>query len=319
VAVPKPRKPPSEPLSYRPISLLPSISKILERLVTKRILQQTKEKRIIPNEQFGFHRHHSNTAQVTRLADFITDGYNLRKHTGLITLDLEKAYDTVWIHVLLTKLISFKFPAYLIHFLHSYLSNRSSSVVVSDDNSAYKFITAGLPQGAVLSPILFSIHTADFPRTSHVHTAMYADDTALYSQSWRIDTISRRLSHAMDRISRYCKRWRLKLNIEKTTATIFTKRRPSYPDSIQVEGIEIPWTRIVKYLGLHLTSTLNFNLHTKNLAQKALGILITMFPLLGRQSILEMNIKIQLYKAIIRSTMSYAAPVWFGISDSTYR
>jgi hypothetical protein len=179
--------------------------------------------------------------------------------------------------------------------------------------------TAGLPQGAVLSPILFSIYTADFPRTPRVHTAMYADDTALYSQSWRIDTISRRLSHAMDRISRYCKRWRLKLNTEKTTATIFTKRRPSYPDSIQVEGIEIPWTRTVKYLGLHLTSTLNFNLHTKNLAQKALGTLITIFPLLGRKSILEMDIKIQLYKAIIRSTMSYAAPVWCGISDSTYR
>jgi hypothetical protein len=259
------------------------------------------------------------TAQVARLADFITDGYNLRKHTELITLDLGKAYDSVWIHGLLYKLISFQFPAYIIHFLHSYLSNRSFSVAVSDKVSPYKLLTAGLPQGAVLSPILFSIYTADFPRTPHVHTAIYADETAIYSQSWRIDTVSRRLSRALDRISHYCTRWRLKLNIEKTTATIFTKRRPTYPDSIQVEGIEIPWTRTVKYLGLYLTSTLNYNQHIKNLAHKALGNLITIFPLLGRQSILVMDIKLHLYKAIIRSMMTYAAPVWCGISDSTYR
>jgi hypothetical protein len=180
VAIHKPRKPPSDPLSYRPISLLPSISKILERLVAKRILQQAKEKSIIPFEQFGFRRHHSTTAQVARQADYITDGYNLRKHTGLITLDLEKAYDTVWIHGLLSKLISFHFPAYLIHFLHSHLSNRSFSVAVSDEHSPYKLITTGHPQGAVLFPTLFSLYTADFPRTPHVHTAMYADDTALY-------------------------------------------------------------------------------------------------------------------------------------------
>jgi hypothetical protein len=150
-------------------------------------------------------------------------------------------------------------PLSSLHFLHSHLSNRSFSVAVSDEHSPYKLITTGLPQGAVLSPILFTIYTADFPRTPHVHTAMYADDTAIYSQSWRIYTVSRRLSRAMDRIRHYCTRWRLKLNIEKTTATIFTKWRPSYPDSIQVEGIQMPWTRTVKYLGLELTSTLNYN------------------------------------------------------------
>ena len=83
--------------------------------------------------------------------------------------------------------------------------------------------------------------------------------------------------------------------------------------------MEIPWTRTVKYLGLLLTSTLNYNQHITNLAHKALGNLIAIFPLLGRQSILVMDIKLHLYKAIIRSTMTCEAPVWCGISDSSYR
>jgi hypothetical protein len=97
------------------------------------------------------------------------------------TIDLEKAYDTVWINGLIFKLICFKFPMYLIKFIHSYLSNRSFSVTLSDISSPIKYTAAGLPQGAVLSPLLFSIYMADFPRLPHIHTALYADDTAIYS------------------------------------------------------------------------------------------------------------------------------------------
>jgi hypothetical protein len=240
VDIHKPRKPPSDPGAYRPISLLSTISKILERLVAKRLSRQAIGGGIIPPEQFGFRKHHSTTAQLTRLTEFIAHGYNIRKHTGLITIDLEKAYDTVWINGLIFKLISFKFPAYLIKFIHSYLSNRSFSVTLSDASSPVKYTAAYLPQGAVLSALLFSIYTADFPLFPHIQTALYADDTAIYSQSWRTDTVSRRLSRAMDRICKYCTRWRLKINIGKTTATIFTKRRPQYPEPLHMRDWRFP-------------------------------------------------------------------------------
>jgi hypothetical protein len=123
----------------------------------------------------------------------------------------------------------------------------------------------------------------------------------------------------MDRICKYCTRWRLKISVGKTIATIFTKRRPQYPEQIHMEGLEIPWTNSVKYLGLHLTSTLNYTQHVKQRALKAIGNLITLFPLLARDSTLTMKIKLHLYKSIIRSTMTYAAPVWCAISDSTYQ
>jgi hypothetical protein len=104
---------------------------------------------------------------------------------------------------LLYKLISFGFPAYLIQFLHSYLTNRSFYVTVAGYRSPTKQISAGLPQGAVLSPVLFNILTADIPRITHIQLALFADDTALCTQSWRTDTIAKRLTTAANRLLTY--------------------------------------------------------------------------------------------------------------------
>jgi hypothetical protein len=287
--------------------------------VTKRLARQALREGFIPNEQFGFRKHHSTTAQLARLTDFIIHGLNTNKHMDTITLDFEKAYDRVWINGLLFKLINFKFPAYLIKFLHSYLSHRSFSVALSGITSPTKYPMAGLPQGAVLSPILFTLYTADFPRIPHIHTALFADDTALFTQSWRIDTISRRLSRALGRILNYLSRWGLKVNIDKPKAIVFTKRRPTHPAPIRLEGVTIPWTTEVIYLGLKLTSTLNYSIHIKRSALKALGNLVNLFPLLAKESALSTAIKLHLYKASIRSTMTYTAPVWCSVSTSTYQ
>jgi hypothetical protein len=223
LAIPKPKKLPQDPGSYRPISLLPALSKLLERTVAKRIERYARQKRIIPDEQFGFRKRHSTTAQLTRLTDTITHGYNVNKHTGMVLLDIEKAYGTIWVRGLIYKLITFDFLAYLILCLLSYLTHRSFSVTVSGYCSPTKHISAGLPQEAVLSSILFTIYTADIPRLPHIQLAVFADDTAIFTQSWRTDTITRRLTNAVDRLLSYFSRWRLKVNLSKTDAIIFTK------------------------------------------------------------------------------------------------
>lgn len=201
----------------------------------------------------------------------------------------------------------------------SYLNQPTFSVSVSGYHSTPKNITAGLPQGAVLSPILFTIYTADIPKIPHIQLALFADDTALYTQSWRTDTITRRLTDAVSRLHTYFAKWRLKVNPSKTDAIIFTKRRPHPPKQIMMEEVEIPWTHEVKYLGLQLTSTLNYSSHTKLATRKAIGILVQIFPLLAKESTLSVATKLQIYKAVIRSTLTYAAPTWCSISKSTYR
>jgi hypothetical protein len=201
----------------------------MERIVKTRLVRHANKERIIRNEQFGFRKKHSTTMQLARLTNNITRGYNMRKHTGLVLLDIEKAFDTVWAKGLLYKLIKYQFPTYLIQFLKSYLSDRTFSVTIDGFSSLMSNTYGRAPQEAVLSPILFTLYTSDFPKTPFVQTAMYADVTALFSQSWRPATIARRLSYAITRLTSYFTLWRLKGNMDKTEAILFIKRRPVQP------------------------------------------------------------------------------------------
>jgi hypothetical protein len=189
-------------------------------------------------------------------------------------------------------------------------------VVVDGAPSSCRTQLAGRPQGAVLSPIIFTLYISDIPRIPHVQLALYADDTALLTQSWRTDTIARRLSIAVDRLIKYFTRWRLRVNTTKTEAIIFTKRRPLPPARLCIDEQEIPWAKEVKYLGLHLTPTLTFTTHVRRAAHTALGYLTNLFPLLARDSTLTVNTKLQLYRASIRFTLTYAASVWCSSSST---
>jgi len=122
-------------------------------------------------------------SQLARIADFITHGFNFRKHTGMGILDIEEAYDTVWLAGLLFKLISLHLPDYLLFFLKSYLEGRTFTAHLNDTTSTPKPTPSGLSQGAVLSTTLFSLYISDMLHPPHTHFALYADGTALLSQS----------------------------------------------------------------------------------------------------------------------------------------
>jgi hypothetical protein len=153
----------------------------------------------------------------------------------------------------------------------------------------------------------------------HIQLALFADDTALCTQSWRTDTITKRLTTVANRLLTYFTRWRLKVNPAKTKAIILTKRRPTIAGKIRLENVEIPWSPSVTYLGLRLTSTLNYSSHIKRPTEKALGTMVQLFPLLAKESTFSITTKLQLYKAVIRPTLTYAAPIWCSMSTSSYR
>jgi hypothetical protein len=139
-------------------------------------------------------------------------------------LNIEKAHDTVWLAGLLFKLISFYLPDYLLFFLKSYLEGRTFTVHLNDTTSTPKATLSGLSQGAVLSTTLFSLYTSDMP---HTHFTLYADDTALRSQSWRLVTITRRPSNAITILRQYFTTWKFRLNTHKNENILFSKRRPA--------------------------------------------------------------------------------------------
>ena len=163
IPIPKPNKPPSDPSSYRPISLLSTVSKLFERIIATRLASYVSQQHLLPHEQFGFRKKHSTVSQLARISDYISIGYNLHKYTGMVSLDIGKAYDTVWINGLLYKLTSFKLPTYLIHILKAFLTDRSFIVRLTDTFSTPKITPSGPPQGTVPSTTLFAIYISDMP------------------------------------------------------------------------------------------------------------------------------------------------------------
>lgn len=154
-AIPKPGKDITNPVNYRPISLLPTMSKLLERIILVRLEQHLQTAQIIPDQQFGFKQGHSTNHQLVRLVKAIKTGFGMKKSSGMVSLDIEKAYDSVWQDAILHKMVVADFPIRLVKIVQSFLKHRSFQVTVNGTFSEKKTIPYGVPQGSVLSPTLY--------------------------------------------------------------------------------------------------------------------------------------------------------------------
>ena len=259
IVFPKPGKNLRDPTSYRPISLLVTCGKVCEKAADSRYGWHIEDNNILPNEQFGFRKRHSTTQQLLRVTDKITDAFNEKRYTGIVFLDVAKAFDRVWHHGLICKMIDLNFPTYLINFTQSYLSNRSFSVHIESASSTYRPILAGVPQGSIIGPVLFNLFTYDIPTSlPNVQLAMYADDVAIIAQSLRPTQLGEYLQPALDTLYNWYRENRMTLNTGKTTATLFTRlRKDLTPPGISINGDQIAWSPTSLYLGALLDSKLN--------------------------------------------------------------
>lgn len=318
IPIPKPGKDQSVSSNYRPISLLSSLSKIFEKVILKRIILHLSTNDILPDEQFGFRQNHSCNHQLTRLTKHIKKSLSKKHSTGMLAFDIEKAFDSVWHKGLVHKMFTLKFPLYIIKLILSFLSKRSFQVSLNGTTSKSYNIVAGVPQGSVLSPTLYNIYTSDLT-ISRCEKGMFADDTTIQFSAKNPGKILNNLNSASKELSDYCSTWKIKLNDSKTKAAFFTRRKASrwYPsDEITVLTSKISWDNSIKTLGLTLDKTLTFNKHIDLSVEKALKLIAVLYPLLNWKSKLNTSNKLSVYKAIIRSTLLYACPVWNGCAET---
>lgn len=310
----KPGKPTDLPSSYRPISLLPTLSKVFEKLIFQRLLPIVETQHILPDHQFGFRYHHSTIHQTHRLVNKIHDAIESKQYCSAAFLDISQAFDKVWhigLHLKLRQLL----PLNYFLLLKSYLSNRHFIVKVGDEFSNLSPIHAGVPQGSVLGPLLYLLFTNDLPTSPYTTTATFADDTAILASDPNPVTASLKLQNNLNSIENWLSLWRLKANETKSYHVTFSNRKATCPP-VYLYNEPLPQTTEVKYLGFHLDRRLTWKKHIFN-KRKHLGILLTKLHwLLGRRSKLTLNNKLLIYKIIIKPVWTYGIQLWGSASNT---
>lgn len=303
--------------SYRPISLLSCLSKIYEKIIHKRLINYLEENNIIINEQFGFQKNKSTTAQLARIVNNITINYNINRITSVCTLDLEKAFDTVWIEGLVYKLDVNKVPDHLTKTIESFLNNRTFQVKINNSMSPKTNIPNGTPQGAILSPTLFAIYINDIPSHTNTKLALFADDTAIIAESKNVILSTKYLQRHLNTLYDYFTKWKVQINPEKTSLIHFTKKRikQNLPE-LHWNGTPINISKCIKYLGVHLDVGLSYKQHITETVKKANRALFALYSMLNRFSPIEKELKLYIYKAYLRPILLYSCPIFSNCSKT---
>ena len=261
IAILKPGKDPDNPKSFRPISLLCHTYKLLERIILNRIVDLIDEQ--LNNEQAGFRKGKSTTGQLLNLTQHIEVGFQERKVTGAVFVDLTAAYDTVNHQRLLQKVYHLTNDLQLTRFIKTMLEDRRYYVELDGQKSRWRKQKNGLPQGGVLAPTLYNIYTADIPTTEETRNFIYADDLCITAQAYSFEEVEKNLSKGLIKLSRYYEENQLKANPTRTQISVFHLRNKHAKRHLKVEwnGTDLQHSDHPIYLGVKLDRTPTYEQH----------------------------------------------------------
>ena len=310
--------------NYRPISLLITMSKILEKIVYKRTYTFLEKMNQLYNSQYRFRAKHSCEQAVSELLSQIVKGHKQNKLTVAIFLDLSKAFDTLSHDVLLNKLYKYGIRGTTLDWFKSYLTERTLQVKChTDDNGTITYsrnykIDIGTPQGSCLGPLLFIIFTNDLHRNLvYTNCILFTDDTTIYYTHENLRYLQWCLEEDLKIIADWFKANQLTLNIGKSVCMVFSRgkmQKLSGPLSIKIENLSLPVVTSFKFLGIWLDKDLNWNVHVNKLITK---IKQNLHMLRQGKNFLNQHAKKILYYAQIYSHLSYGIITWGNMIDNT--
>lgn len=305
-------KPLHSPSSYRPISLLPIMAKVFEKLFLSRLYPILDP--LIPSHQFGFRSSHSTIQQCHRIVDTISSSLERKEYCSGVFLDVAQAFDRVWHRGLLSKLKNILPSTYYL-ILSSYLSERYFSVSYGSATSPSYPQLAGVPQGGILSPILFIIYTADMP--THPATSLFgfADDTAILTSSPNPFLASQAIQEHLGLLEPWLSKWRFKVNPDKSSHVTFSLRHSSCPP-VSINSQPIPEKSQTTYLGLILDKRLTWSPHITSKRTETNRRYKLLLRLLDQRSKLTIENKRLIYITILQPTWTYGIEVWGSAKPS---
>lgn len=309
--------------NYRPISLLPTIAKILEKIINVKLVNYIEKNNILSQNQFGFRKNKSTEDAIESLVTSVAKNLDNKNKCLAIFLDLAKAFDTVSIPLLICKLESIGIRGVQLDLFKSYLSNRSQAVKIGEYLSSNVDVSFGVPQGSVLGPTLFLIYInslceIDIPQ---VKIITFADDTVLVFQHTSWSSVKKIAEKGLREVSKWLDFNLLTLNIKKTKYITFSIRKNLQPDqnfalkahSLDCDNFNIcqcPFltsTNSIKYLGIEIDNNLNWQQHLSNLKTK----IRKLTPIFKRiRNLKDDKTNKMLYFTLCQSITSYGISAW---------
>lgn len=314
-------KNPEDPKSYRPISLTSCLGKAMEKIITKRLNWHLENYNYLQPSQAGFRTDRSTTDHIVQLKQYVKLGFNKGKSTTAVLLDITKAYDYTKSEGILFKLSRMEVTGQILKWIESFLTGRSVNVRIGDKYSTSRNIFKGVPQGAVISPLLFNVMMSDIPTPpDSIITLTYADDVLAACHAKNPGDAEAVLQPYLERLSKWGRKWGLQFSAEKSTCITFSRshKTPVSP-LLFLQGRRIVPTSSAKFLGLTFDRKLNWKDHINNVIEKYVKARPIFSIIAKRNYGPNLRTLSLLYKTLIRSISDYGLIVYGNASVSNLR
>ena len=265
--------------NYRPISVLPFLSKICEKIIFINVIEFLNENKLFYDCQFGFRKNHATSHAIITLTERVSKALDTGKIVVGVFLDLKKAFDTVDHNILLKKLEKYGIKGNILNWFKSYLSCRKQYVLYNNCKSDIKLITHGVPQGSILGPLLFIVYINDFSRASELlFSIIFDDDTSVFIEGTHYEQVISILNKELKKVDVWLQANKLTMNLIKTHYMVFHRSRikHKYTHEVQIKGNVINHVCNTTFLGIIIDSKLNWTdhiNHIKNKISKSIGII----------------------------------------------
>ena len=297
--------------NYRPNSLLPTLSKIFERVVHTQLYTYFDENKLLSEQQYGFREKHSTELAAVKLVDYINHEMDIGNTPEAIFIDLSKAFDTLNFDILIHKLQFYGLSGNSLALMKSYVTGRMQYILFNKTKSDLAIITTGIPQGSILGPLLFSIYVNDIINSSDkLQYLLYADDTTLYfnREHFTPHNANLEINNELNKVMNWLKLNKLSLNVQKTKYMTFHKSQKNVtPLNLSIDDIPIDSVDEFNYLGIILHERLTWKNHINmvtNKIAKVSGILNRL------KHIFPQNVLLSLYPTLIISHINYGMLLW---------
>ena len=295
--------------SYRPVSLLCGISKVFERIVANSIKDHLESNNLISEKQSGFKKGDSTVNQLIYFYEIVSSAFENGEEVRAIYLDISKAFDKIWHRGLLHKLRAFGFKNEMLAWFKSYLTDRGQKVVLNGITSSVSYLNAGVPQGSILGPILFTMYVNDVTSEVLCDILLYADDMTLIHCFIDKNLSDELLNRDLKAIEDWAKKWLITFNPIKTEAMTYSSRRvPSSTRNLRFMNTGLQEVQDHKHLGLRLNVKLHWAGHIDDIVLKCKKRLSSLSQFKYKLSRGSLN---TLYFAMVRSLLDYGCVLFY--------